>query len=349
MVNVNTIQWKDDKLILIDCTKLPVKEEYIVCSKYTTLCKAIKELAVRGAPAIGVSAAFGVVLAAIEASKCKSNEDYICFVKKAIKDLAETRPTAVNLFWALNKMEKKFNSINAMDRENIKDLLLKEANDIYKEDVNCNERIGKYGNEIVPNKANILTHCNAGALATAGYGTALGVIRTAYNCKKYIHVYADETRPLLQGARLTAWELMKDEIPITLLCDNMAGYAMQLGKIDLVITGADRIAANGDTANKIGTYSVAVLAKEHKIPFYIAAPLSTIDVNLKSGCEIKIEERDENEVRELFGVTTAPKHVPAFNPAFDVTPNKYITGIITEKGILTAPFEQSIAEVFGKL
>ncbi|MDF2882401.1 MAG: putative translation initiation factor, aIF-2BI family [Clostridiaceae bacterium] len=348
MGNVNTIQWKDDKLFLIDCTKLPEKEEYIVCSKYTVLCKAIKELAVRGAPAIGVSAAYGVVLAALEASKCKSDKEYNYFIKNAIKDLSETRPTAVNLFWALNKMENKFNSINNMDRESIKNLLLEEANTIYKYDIKCNEYMGQYGNAIVPGKANILTHCNAGALATAGYGTALGVIRAAHSSGKHIHVYADETRPLLQGARLTCWELMKDNIPTTLLCDNMAGYAMQLGKIDLVITGADRITSKGDTANKIGTYSVAVLAKENRIPFYVAAPLSTIDLNLRNGSEIKIEERDQNEVKELFGVRTAPAKATAFNPAFDITPNKYITGIITEKGILTPPFEESIAQVFKK-
>ncbi len=348
MGNFNTIQWKDNKLILIDCTKLPEKEEYIVCCKYNTLCKAIKDLAVRGAPAIGVSAAYGVVLAATEAEKCKSHEEYNNYIKKAIKDLSETRPTAVNLFWALNKMEKKFNSINSMNREYIKDSLLEEANAIYKYDIKCNEDMGRYGNTIVPDKANILTHCNAGALATAGYGTALGVVRAAYSSGKQIHVYADETRPLLQGARLTCWELMQDNIPVTLLCDNMAGYAMQLGKIDLVITGADRITSNGDTANKIGTYSVAVLAKENGIPFYIAAPISTIDINLKNGSEIKIEERNQNEVKELFGVRTAPAKAEAFNPAFDITPNKYITGIITEVGILKPPFEESIARVIRK-
>lgn len=348
MGNVNTIQWKENKLILIDCTKLPVKEEYIECSKYSTLCKAIKQLAVRGAPAIGVSAAYGVVLAAIEAEKCKNDEEYNNFIKKAIKDLSETRPTAVNLFWALNKMENKFNSIKGMDRDYIENELLEEANSIYEYDIKCNKDMGRYGNAIVPDKANILTHCNAGALATAGYGTALGVIRAAYSSGKQIHVYADETRPLLQGARLTCWELMKDNIPTTLLCDNMAGYAMQLGKIDLVITGADRITSNGDTANKIGTYSVAVLAKENGIPFYVAAPISTIDINLKNGSEIKIEERDQNEVKELSGIRTAPVKAAAFNPAFDITPNKYITGIITEKGILKPPFEKSIAGVFRK-
>lgn len=349
MGEVRTIEWKDNKLVLIDCTKLPVKEEYISCEDYSTLAKAIKILAVRGAPAIGVSAAYGVVLAAIQAKKENfNNEEYFNFIRKAIKELAATRPTAVNLFWALDRMGKLVDDLknltveNGDSRDAIKEKLLREANKIYDEDIECNKRMGRFGSEVVPYGANILTHCNAGALATAGFGTALGVIRQAHSEGKNIHVYADETRPLLQGARLTAWELVQEEIPATLITDNMAGYCMKLGKIDMVITGADRITSNGDAANKIGTYSVAVLAKEHGIPFYIAAPLSTIDINLECGEKIKIEERDKNEIRELFGVRTSPESVDTFNPAFDVTPSRYITGIITEVGILRPPYSLSI-------
>jgi methylthioribose-1-phosphate isomerase len=349
MSEVKTIEWKEDKLILIDCTKLPVKEEYVVCREYSTLAKAIKILQVRGAPAIGVAAAYGIVLAAIEAkSKTSSKEEYIKFIHNASKELGATRPTAVNLFWALRRMNKKLDEVSKLNENDIKEALLSEANKIFDEDVECNKKIGMYGNEVVPYGANILTHCNAGALATAGYGTALGVIRSAHNAGKNIHVYADETRPLLQGARLTAWELVKECIPATLITDNMAGYTMKLGKIDMVIIGSDRIAANGDFANKIGSYSVAVLAKEHGIPFYVAAPLSTIDISIKSGNEIPIEERNKDEVRELFGTRTAPLEIDTFNPAFDVTPNRYLTGIITEAGILRPPYTLSIAKAFKK-
>jgi methylthioribose-1-phosphate isomerase len=245
-------------------------------------------------------------------------------------------------------MDKKLDEVSKLNENDIKEALLSEANKMFDEDVECNKKIGMYGNEVVPYGANILTHCNAGALATAGYGTALGVIRSAHNAGKNIHVYADETRPLLQGARLTAWELVKEGIPATLITDNMAGYTMKLGKIDMVIIGSDRIAANGDFANKIGSYSVAVLAKEHGIPFYVAAPLSTIDISIKSGSEIPIEERNKDEVRELFGTRTAPLEIDTFNPAFDVTPNRYLTGIITEAGILRPPYTLSIAKAFKK-
>jgi len=347
MSHVKTIEWKADKLILIDCTKLPVKEEYVICDNYDTVGKAIKILAVRGAPAIGIAAAYGVVLASIEAKEiCSSKEEYIKYIRKAIKELAATRPTAVNLFWALDRMERKLKDIGLLPEKGIKEELLKEAHLIYEEDLQCNENIGKHGNEVVPERATILTHCNAGALATAGFGTALGVVRYAHNAGKNIHVYADETRPLLQGARLTAWEMVKEGIPATLITDNMAGYAMKLGKIDMVIFGADRITRNGDVANKIGSYSVAVLAKEHGIPVYVAAPLSTIDLTLEHGDDIPIEERDKNEVREIFGTRTAPMEVNTFNPAFDVTPNKYITGIITEVGTLRPPYSISIPGAF---
>lgn len=347
MGQVKALEWKNDKLVLIDCTKLPTCEEYIECSDYSTLVRAIKVLAVRGAPAIGVSAAYGVVLAAKEAlNKNEHGEEYITFVDNAINELAATRPTAVNLFWALKRMSKKLYEIKELPCDEINAILLEEANKIFTEDVECNKKIGMYGNEIVPEGASILTHCNAGALATAGYGTALGVVRCARDNGKHIHVYADETRPLLQGARLTAWELAKENIPATLITDNMAGYAMKLGKIDMVVFGADRITRNGDVANKIGSYSVAVLAKEHGIPVYVAAPLSTIDTSLENGESIPIEERDKEEVRQFFGVRTAPAEIDTFNPAFDVTPHKYITGIITERGILRPPYSLSIPAAF---
>lgn len=351
MADVKTLEWKNDCLVYIDCTKLPLKEEYVECREYSSLCKAIKILAVRGAPAIGVAAGFGVVLAAIEGkNKTSSKEQYINYIKKAIKELSETRPTAVNLFWALDRMGKKLDEISNLSEDMIKDSLLSEAKKIYNEDIECNKNIGKYGNEVVPYGANILTHCNAGALATAGYfGTALGVIKYAHMSGKNIHVYADETRPLLQGARMTAWELVKEGIPGTLITDNMAGYAMKRKMIDMVVTGADRITANGDTANKIGTYSVAILAHVHHIPFYIAAPFSTIDMKLKCGDEIPIEERDKNEVREMFGVRTAPVEIDTFNPAFDVTPHEYISGIITEAGVIKPPYDKNIAAVYEKL
>lgn len=347
MSEVKTLEWKNDELILIDCTKLPTSEEYVICKDYKTLAEAIKILVVRGAPAIGVSAAYGVVLAAIQAQKETSTQkEYIDFIKKAIEELAETRPTAVNLFWGLNRMEEKLESVKDLPQDQIKEELLKEANKIYDEDIECNMNIGKYGNEVVPQDARILTHCNAGALATAGYGTALGVVRYAHNQGKNIHVYADETRPLLQGSRLTAWELVKEDIPATLITDSMAGYAMKLGMIDMLVFGADRIALNGDVANKIGSYSISVLAKEHGIPVYVAAPLSTIDINIENGDQIPIEQRDKDEVRELFGTQTAPKEIDTFNPAFDVTPSQYITGIITEVGVLRPPYNLSIPKAF---
>ncbi|MHC1720281.1 MAG: S-methyl-5-thioribose-1-phosphate isomerase [Clostridiaceae bacterium] len=346
MENVRAIVWKNNELVLIDCTMLPLKEEYIGCKKYSDLIDAINSLAVRGAPAIGIAAAYGLVLAAIEADQATdSKEEYLDFIRKAAKELASTRPTAVNLFWALDRMMGVFeNSVRSTKME-IRERLLEEANLMLDEDIKCNRKIGEYGNEIVPMGANILTHCNAGALATAGYGTALGVIRAAHKANKGIRVFADETRPLLQGARLTAWELTREGIPCTLITDNMAGYIMKLGRVDLVITGADRIALNGDSANKIGTYSLAVLAKEHGIPFYIAAPMSTIDKTINHGDDIIIEERNPKEVRFLYGVQTAPDSVNVFNPAFDVTPNKYIHGIITEKGILKPPYEVSIGNL----
>lgn len=347
MDNIKTIAWENDELLLLDCTKLPLKEEYIKCKRYSDLISAINSLAVRGAPAIGIAAAYGMVLASIEADeKTDSKDDYLKFMRNAAEKLGSTRPTAVNLFWALKRMMAVLENSAECSNNEIKEILLNEAEKMLEEDVICNEKIGEYGNEIVPEHAGILTHCNAGALATAGFGTALGVIRKAHLSGKKIHVFADETRPLLQGARLTAWELTKEKIPCTLITDSMAGYVMKLGKVDLIITGADRIALNGDSANKIGTYSLAVLAKENGIPFYIAAPISTIDNTISSGDDIKIEERNPDEVRCLCGIPIAPDSVNVFNPAFDVTPNRYISGIITERGILRPPYEVSIGKLF---
>ncbi len=346
-MEIKTLEWKNDTLVLIDCRKLPVKEEYVTCADYRELIAAIKCLAVRGAPAIGVSAGYGAVLIIDEAIKTKA--DFYPFVYGALDELEKARPTAVNLRWAVQRMRNKIKSLSSLKPEEIRENVLREANTMYDEDLECNKAIGRYGNEVVPYGASILTHCNAGALATAGYGTALGVIRCAHESGKHIHVYADETRPLLQGARLTAWELVHDNIPATLITDNMAGYAMQLGKIDMLVFGADRITLNGDVANKIGTYSISVLAQKHGIPVYTAAPLSTIDINLKDGKDIPIELRDKDEVRSVFGVQTAPKDVDAFNPAFDVTPHQYVTGIITEVGVLRPPYSISIKEAFEKL
>lgn len=346
-MGIKTLEWKNDTLVLIDCRKLPMQEEYVICKNYRELIAAIKCLAVRGAPAIGVSAGYGAVLIIDEAIRTKA--DFYSFVNGALDELEKARPTAVNLKWAVQRMRDKIQSLSSLKPEEIRENILREANLMFEEDLACNKSIGRFGNEVVPDGANILTHCNAGALATAGYGTALGVIRCAHDSGKNIHVYVDETRPLLQGARLTAWELVHDNIPATLITDNMAGYVMQLGKIDMLIFGADRITLNGDVANKIGTYSISILAQKHGIPVYAAAPLSTIDVSIEDGKDIPIEQRDKNEVRSVFGVQTAPKEVDTFNPAFDVTPHQFITGIITEVGILRPPYNISIKKAFREL
>lgn len=344
---MKAIKWKNDSLDLLDQTLLPNQVKTINCRTCDDVAHAIKSMKVRGAPAIGVTAAYGIVLTA------KNNESKeIDIVKEKLEAgkeiLAATRPTAVNLFWALERMERVWNNTNHSNTKKLIEELENEAMAIEKEDIDMNKNIGLYGSELIPNKANILTHCNAGALATAGYGTALGVIRYASFEKKDIHVYADETRPLLQGARLTAWELMEDNIPVTLVTDNMAGYLMQQGKVDLIIVGADRITAYGDVANKIGTYSLAVLAKYHGIPIYVAAPVSTIDMNINIGTEIDIEERHHDEVRLLGGIETAPKNVNVYNPAFDVTPASLITAIITNKGVLKPPYAGSIKKLFNE-
>lgn len=338
-------EFENDKLIVLDQRKLPFEKEYFVCSTYQDVYIAIKDMIIRGAPLIGIVAAYGVVLGFKEIIEKNMESTKIYEV---ISYLASSRPTAVNLFWALERMKKIFEEARNLSQSQIYSLLLQEARKIEDEDKSINKKIGEHGNTLIKEGANILTHCNAGALATGGYGTALGVIREAHFTGKNIHVYVDETRPYLQGARLTAFELSEDGIPNTVICDNMAGYLMKLGKIDCVIVGADRIALNGDTANKIGTYSLSVLAKHHGIPFYIAAPVSTIDFNIKSGSEIPIEERSEDEIRFFNGKKIVPDLSKVFNPAFDVTPAENITAIITEKGVVFPPFEENILKLKEK-
>ena len=332
---MKAIEWNQGKVRLIDQTKLPTEEVYIEIDNYEELAAAIKDMRVRGAPAIGVAAAYGVALGAsqIEAA---SKDEFLSQLKVVSDRLAATRPTAVNLFWALERMDMVAAAGN--DVENIKKALVVEAQRIDTDGEAANKRMGSLGAELIEDGFTILTHCNAGALATEGYGTALGVIRAAHGQGKKIQVYADETRPLLQGARLTAWELIKDGIAVTLITDNMAGYFLKSGVINCVIVGADRIAANGDVANKIGTYSVAVLAKENNVPFYVAAPTSTVDLSLASGEQIPIEERKPEEVTHIKGVAVAPDGVKVANPAFDVTPDKYVSAIITENGIARDPY-----------
>ena len=339
-----SMEWVDNTLVLLDQTKLPIIVEFREYTTHKAVAEAITTMVVRGAPAIGAAAAYGFVLGALEFSG-EDKQEFFSWLEEVGSTLAATRPTAVNLFWAIRRMQDKLREISELAIPEIKAALLAEAQLIAEEDILINKKIGEYGNEIIPDRARILTHCNAGALATVGYGTALGVIRAAQEAGKDVRVFADETRPLLQGARLTAWELMQDNIPVTLITDSMAGYLMQKGLVDVVVVGADRIAANGDTANKIGTYSVAVLAQAHEIPFYVAAPISTIDIKIANGDEIPIEERNKLEVREVFGQRVAPENVEVFNPAFDVTPAKYITGIITEKGIVTPQFSANLLKV----
>lgn len=341
---MRTIEWKDGKVFLINQRRLPLKYEIINCSTYKEVAEAIKEMKIRGAPAIGVAAAFGMALAAYS-SKADTYEEFNLDMEKAKAFLAIARPTAVNLFWALERIMNLINLKKDIDLCKLNDIILQEAKNIAREDIKINKVIGKYGSSLIKDGDNILTHCNAGALATADYGTALGVIRTAFKEGKKIHVYVDETRPVLQGARLTTWELMREKIPFTLITDNMAGFLMFQKKVNLIIVGADRIARNGDVVNKIGTYSLSVLARENKVPFYVAAPISTIDVSLRSGKEIPIEERDSKEVTHILGKQIAPTGVKVFNPAFDLTPNRYVEGIITEKGIIKKPFEENIKSV----
>ncbi len=329
---MDAVLWQGDSLALLDQTRLPVEEIWLTYTDYRQVAMAIRTMVVRGAPAIGVAAAYGYCLAALEGADLTQ--------AKAL--LAASRPTAVNLFWALDRMEHK-----ALACDGDAAALINEAKAIHAEDIAMNHAMGRFGAEVVPDHARILTHCNAGALATGGYGTALGVIRAAHEAGKVDMVYADETRPLLQGARLTAYELVHDHIPATLIADNMAAFLMQQGKIDIVLLGCDRMAANGDFANKIGTYSVAVNAKHHGVPFYTVLPSSTIDMTIADGSGIPIEERAADEVRTMYGVQTAPGDVPVYNPAFDVTPHELLTGIITEKGVILPPFGENLKKLFG--
>ncbi|MGB4483404.1 MAG: S-methyl-5-thioribose-1-phosphate isomerase [bacterium] len=336
------IKWEEGRLLLIDQTRLPHQEDWLSCTSYREVAEAIKTMQVRGAPAIGIAAAFGLVLGAQEYAHLQA-QDFQQKLQEIAAELAATRPTAVNLFWALEKMAQVVDELAGQNPSLIVRELERAAGQMLAEDLAINKQIGNYGQELFPSPARVLTHCNAGALATAGYGTALGVIRAAHAAGKVQQVYASETRPLLQGARLTAWELHREGIPVTLITDNMAGYLLQQKMVDLVIVGADRIAQNGDVANKIGTYSLAVLAHANSIPFYVAAPISTFDFNISTGREIPIEERDPREVTCLMGQSIAPEGVAVFNPAFDITPAQYITAIITEAGILRPPYGEGIA------
>ncbi|MEG1477982.1 MAG: S-methyl-5-thioribose-1-phosphate isomerase [Clostridiales bacterium] len=338
MKSLKHIEWKNNKLYLLDQRGLPHETKIVPCNTVSEICDMIITLGVRGAPAISVAGAYGVVMAAN--SYTPTHGDFQKYMEKMNKEILATRPTAVNLFWALGEMEKVWRKATW---ENAGSLLLNKAKSIEADDIARCKALSQYGATLIPNHGRILTHCNAGALATTGVGTALGIIEWGFKMGKVDMVYADETRPLLQGARLTAYELQNSNIPVTLITDNMAAYVMAQGKINMVVTGADRIAANGDAANKIGTYGVAVLAKHHNIPFYIAAPLSTFDLTTATGKDIIIEERNGDEVRSFGGVFTAPYDIPVINPAFDVTPHELITAIITEKGIIKGNYKEEIA------
>jgi methylthioribose-1-phosphate isomerase len=344
---MNPLCWCGDKLKILDQRLLPGEVKYIECADWRCVAVCIKDMAVRGAPAIGAAAAYGMALVAREACG-KSKEQFLATLTEAALGLKQTRPTAVNLAWAVDKVMAAVKTKHEFTPAELAAVAEAEAERIATEDVAVNRRIGDYGAELIKDGANILTHCNAGALATVGYGTALGIIRSVVASGKKIMVYADETRPYLQGARLTAWELSCENIPVTLIADNMAGFLMRQKKVDAVIVGADRIAANGDVANKIGTYSLAVLAAAHKIPFYVAAPFSTFDISLKSGDEIPIEERCAEELSFFQGVRIAPEGVHCYNPSFDVTPAELITAIVTESGIIESPNTEKVAKLLGE-
>jgi methylthioribose-1-phosphate isomerase len=341
---IKTLEWTDSGVRFIDQTKLPTEETYLTCTSCEQVADAIRTMVVRGAPAIGVAAAMGLALGvknsgAASVGELKREFDRCCELVRA------TRPTAVNLFWAIRRMQGKFESQKLRPLPQLKQALIEEAQRMFAEDIAANQAMGRWGATLMPATGGVLTHCNAGALATCGYGTALGVIRSAVEQGKKIQVYADETRPFLQGSRLTAWELLKDGIPTTLISDNMAGSIMRQGKISAIVVGADRIAANGDVANKIGTYTVAVLAKEHGVPFYVAAPFSTVDLDTPDGGKIPIEQRARQEVTHIAGRAIAPEGVAVENPAFDVTPANYVTCIVTERGIARRPYEESLAKL----
>ncbi len=341
---IPTLQWTPEGVSFLDQTKLPLEENYVLARNYEEVATVIRDMIVRGAMAIGVSAAMGVALG-IQQSTATSLSELTAEVEVICDTLAKTRPTAVNLFWGIGQIRQLFNDLAVENTPiaEIKTKVVDRAQALYEEDIANLRLLGRFGADLLPDRGTILTHCNAGALAACGYGSALGVIRAAIEQGKNIDVFADETRPFNQGARLTAWELLKDNIPTTLICDNMSGYFMGQGRIAAAIVGADRIAANGDTANKIGTYTVAILAKEHNIPFYVAAPFNTIDLATRTGAAIPIEQRNPREVTHLHGRQVTPDGVGIQNPAFDVTPARYITAIITERGILRAPYTEAIA------
>jgi methylthioribose-1-phosphate isomerase len=336
------IAWEKELVIMVDQRKLPWKEEYLTRKTVKEMAQAIEKMIIRGAPAIGIAAAYGLALG-VRSLQADKNIDRA--FDRFYQRLWRTRLTARNLFWALERMKKVYEENKHLGLKRLKEILLDEAKAIEKQDLEINKRIGEFGSKLIPDGATILTHCNAGALATAGFGTALGVVRAAFARKKKIRVLADETRPFLQGARLTCWELTRDGIPTTLITDNMAGWLMRRGEVSLVIVGADRIALNGDTANKIGTYSLAVLARENKVPFYVAAPLSTFDFSLKSGEEIPVEERQADEVRKISGRLITLPEIPVKNPAFDVTPGRLISAIVTERGIIRPPYIRNISKL----
>ena len=338
---VPTITWQDNYVVMIDQRKLPFKESYVVCKTAAQVIEAIRKMVIRGAPAIGVAAAMGLALGA-RRIKTNNRSTFERRFLRICEQMAKARPTASNLFWAIHSMQEVVKQYPEANAPELKDLLRKKADELLAADQAINRAIGFNGQTIVPDGATVLTHCNAGALATAGYGTALGVVRAAWEAGKNIRVLADETRPFLQGSRLTAWELQQDNIPVTLITDSMAGYLMSKGRVQLIVVGADRVAANGDVANKIGTYSLAVLAKENKVPFYVAAPLSTVDLSVPTGEDIPIEERDPREVTHSLGQAIAPAGIAAWNPAFDVTPSRFIEGIITEAGIARKPYKKTL-------
>ncbi len=338
---IKTIEWADSGVVMLDQRLLPAREIYNTYTDYRGVAEAIRSMVIRGAPAIGVAAAMGIALG-VKESRAQTLEALNCEFECICDIMARTRPTAVNLFWAIERMKAAYGRTRPNGIEAIRSALIRECIEMHAEDVQANRQMGRFGQELIPAQARVLTHCNAGALATAGYGTALGVVRAAVEAGKRIRVYADETRPFLQGARLTAWELEKDRIPVTVITDNMAGYFLQKGEVDCVIVGADRVAANGDVANKIGTYSVAVLAKENNVPFLVAAPISTLDLTIPDGTHIPIEERDPDEVRKIQGVPVTLEQANVANPAFDVTPNRYVGAIITECGIARPPYADSL-------
>jgi methylthioribose-1-phosphate isomerase len=344
---IRTIEWTDEGVVMIDQRRLPSDELYPVFKTHEEVAQAIEDMVIRGAPAIGVAAAMGIALG-MRNSAATSLDAFDRDFNQVCERLSVTRPTAVNLFWAVERMRWLFNNARreGAPMEAVRTQLVDEALTIHREDIEANQRMGSFGAELIPDNATVLTHCNAGALATAGFGTALGVIRAAVDAGKRVRVYADETRPFLQGARLTAWELAKDNIPVTIITDSMAGHFLKSGEVDCVIVGADRIAGNGDVANKIGTYMVAVAAHENNIPFYVAAPLSTVDLKLNSGDQIPIESRADKEVTHFHGEPVTPKGVKVRNPAFDVTPHRYVSAIITDAGVAREPYDTSLNALF---